>query len=60
MFLLTTAYVQQAHREREVAADLHTRQLLRSSAHAVAPPEPPASSSRATRRPAVRVRAASR
>jgi hypothetical protein len=60
MFQLTTAYVHQADREREIATDLHTRQLLRSASEALAPVEPPAPSSRAMRRPPVRVRAAGR
>jgi hypothetical protein len=60
MFQLTTAYVHQADREREVAADLHNRQVLRSTSETLTPVEPPALSSRAIRRTPVRVRAAGR
>lgn len=60
MFQLTTAYVQQADREREIASDLSTRQLLRSTADVPAPVEPATSATRITRRAPARVRAASR
>jgi hypothetical protein len=60
MFQLTIAYVHQADRERDITADLNSRQLLRSAADALAPAEPSAPVNRAMRRTPARVRAASR
>ena len=60
MFQLTTAHLHQADREREIAADLHSRQLLRSSSETLAPVEPPAPANRQMRRMQVRLRTASR
>ena len=60
MFQLTTAYVQQADREREVASDLSNRQLLRPTADVPAPVEPAFPATRTIRRAPARVRAASR
>ena len=60
MFQLTTAYVLQADREREIASHLSNRQLLRSTADVPAPVEPASPATRTTRRAPVRVRAASR
>lgn len=60
MFQLTTAHLHQADHEREIAADLHNRQLLRASSETMVPVEPPAPSNRTMRRAPIRARAASR
>jgi len=60
MLQLTLAYIQQADREREVATELRNQQTLRSTPQTLAPMEPPAGSTRTSRRAPVRARAVGR
>jgi len=60
MLQLTLAYIQQADREREIAADLQNRQTLRSTAATAPPIEPTAAPARSARRTLDRARAANR
>ncbi len=60
MLQLTLAYIQQADREREVAADLRDRLILKSADQTLSPIEPAALATRTPRRAPVRARAAGR
>lgn len=60
MLQLTTAYVQQADREREIATDLQNRQLLQPTPRDIAPIEVPVTANHNPRRAPARARAVGR
>lgn len=60
MLQLTLAYVNQADRERDIAADVRDRQLLQPTSQAPTPADPPAAAARTIRRGPAHARAATR